>query len=145
MKRNNQKGSALIMSLIFLLVLTVAGASLMLLSSSETWSSMNYRMMTQSRYGAESGVSVAANYIMNTYVAPSAAGADFLASYDTTKSPVQFGGQPVVLSSNGAVASNYPVPGVITAFQTAMTTPGFVSAGNTQVNYNAYATLLSMG
>jgi len=119
------------MSLIFLLVLTVVGASLMLLSSSETWSSMNYRMMTQSRYGAESGVSVAANYIMNTYVAPSAAGADSLASYDTTKSPVQFGGQPVVLSSDSAVASNYPVGSVVTNFQTAMTTPGFVTAGNT--------------
>jgi len=133
------------MALIFLLILTVVGASLMLLSSSETWSSMNYRMMTQSRYGAESGVSVAANYIMNTYVPPSAGGADSLANYDMTKSPVQYGGQNVVLSSNSAMPSNYPVPGVITAFQTAMTTPGFISAGNSQVNYNAYATLLSMG
>src|SRR6266404_593097 len=137
MKRNNQKGSALIMSLIFLLVLTEVGASLMLLSSSETWSSMNYRMMTQSRYGAESGVSVAANYIMNTYVAPSAGGADSLASYDTSKSPVQYNQQNVVLSSDSAVTSNYPVPAVITAFQTAMTTPGFIAAGNSRVNYSA--------
>ena len=144
MKRNNQKGSALIMSLIFLLVLSVVGASLMFLSQSETWSSMNYRMMTQARYGAESGVSAAANFIMNGYVAPAAAGVDNLATYDITKSPVQFGGRAVVLSANNAVPSNYPVAGVITNFQNAMNNPGFVTAGNTRVNYSAYATLLSM-
>ncbi|HEY2545992.1 MAG TPA: pilus assembly PilX N-terminal domain-containing protein [Candidatus Acidoferrum sp.] len=143
-KHNNQKGSALIMSLIFLLVLSVVGASLMFLSTSETWSSLNYRMMTQARYGAESGVSTAANFIMNGYTPPSAGGADNLASYDITKSPVQFGGQPVVLSANSAVPSNYPAAGVITAFRNAMTSPGFLTAGNTTVNYNAYATLLSM-
>jgi hypothetical protein len=144
MNRSNQKGSALVFSLIFLLVLSVMGASLMFLSQSETWSSMNYRMMTQSRYGAESGLSAAANYIVTTYVPPAAAGPDPLANYDITKSPVQFGGQPVILSNNPAVASNYPVAAVVTAFQTAMNTPGSVAAGNTTVNYNAYATLLTM-
>src|ERR1700746_1237975 len=108
MKRNNQKGSALIMSLIFVLVLSVVGASLMFLSTSETWSSMNYRMMTQARYGAESGISAAANFIMYNYVPPSAGGADNLANYDITKSPVLFGGQPVIISANPAVQSNYP-------------------------------------
>ena len=63
-KRNAQRGSALIFVLILVLVLSVMAASLMFLSRSETWSSMNYRMMTQSRYGAESGISVAANFIM---------------------------------------------------------------------------------
>lgn len=132
------------MSLIFLLVLSVVGASLMFLAQSETWSSMNYRMMTQSRYAAESGISTAANFIMNGYTAPSVGGADSLANYDITKSPVQFGGKAVVLSANNAVPSNYPVAGVITAFQNAINNPGFVQAGNTQVNYTAYATLLSM-
>lgn len=144
MNRSSQKGSALVFSLIFLLVLSVMGASLMFLSQSETWSSMNYRMMTQSRYGAESGVNAAANYIINTYTAPAAAGPDPLAAYDITKSPVQFGGQPVVLSNNPAVPSNYPVAGVVNAFQNAMNTPGTVAAGNTTVGYNAYATLLTM-
>ncbi len=66
MKRSNQKGSALIFALIFILVLSVTAASLMFLSQSETWASMNYRMMTQARYGAEAGIHAAANYIMNT-------------------------------------------------------------------------------
>lgn len=132
------------MSLIFLLVLSMAGASLMFLSASETWSSLNYRMMTQARYGAESGISQAANFIMNSYTPPSTGGADSLANYDNTKSPVQYGGKAVVLSANSSVPSNYPVSGVISAFQTAMTTPGYVAAGNNNVNYTAYATLLSM-
>lgn len=145
MNRSSQKGSALVFSLIFLLVLSVMGASLMFLSQSETWSSMNYRMMTQSRYGAESGISAAANYIITTYAPPAAAGADPLANYDMTKSPVQFAGRPVILSNNPAVPSNYPVAGIVNAFQNAMATPGSVAAGNVQVGYNAYATLLSMG
>ena len=144
MNRSSQNGSALVFSLIFLLVLSVMGASLMFLSQSETWSSMNYRMMTQSRYGAESGVNAAANYIINTYTAPVAGGPDPLANYNMTVSPVTFGGQPVILSNNPAVRSNYPVAAVVTAFQNAMNTPGNIAAGNTRVNYNAYATLLTM-
>lgn len=143
-KHNNQKGSALIMSLIFLLVLSVIGASLMFLSQSETWSSMNYRMMTQARYGAESGVSQAANFIMNSYTAPSAGGADNIANYNITVSPVTYGGNPVIISADSSKASNYPVAGVITNFQNAMSNPGYVTAGNNKVNYKAYATLLSM-
>ncbi len=72
MKRNNQRGSALIFALILLLVLSAMAGSLMFLSKSETFSSMNYRMMTQARYGAEAGVNAAANFIMNTYVPPAA-------------------------------------------------------------------------
>jgi len=56
MKNTNQKGSALIFALIFMLILSVMGASLMFLSQSETWSGMNYKMMTQTRYGAEAGI-----------------------------------------------------------------------------------------
>jgi len=145
MKRSKEKGSALIITLILVFVLSVMGVSLMFLSQSETWSSFNYRLMTQSRYGAESGLNVAANFIMNNYTAPAAAGADLLANYDLTKSPVQYNGSAVVLSSNPSVNSNYPVAGVVTAFQTAMNTPGQITAGTSTVNYNAYATLLSMG
>src|SRR6266851_5094124 len=64
MKRSKQKGVALIFALIFILVLSVTAATLMFLSQSETWSSLNYRLMTQSRYGAEAGLHAAANYLM---------------------------------------------------------------------------------
>ncbi len=82
MKRSNQKGAALIFALIFVLVLSITAASLMFLSQSETWSSLNYRLMTQSRYGAEAGLHAAANYLMNTYPQPGVALTDPLAAYN---------------------------------------------------------------
>jgi hypothetical protein len=144
-KRHKEKGSALILAILLVLVLSVMAGSLMFLSRSETWSSMNYRMMSQSRYGAESGLSMAADFIVNQYAAPTAAGVDPLANYDTTVSPVLANGQPVVLSTMPGTPSNYPVGTVVTAFQTALTNPGGVLAGGTTVTYQAKATLLSMG
>jgi type IV pilus assembly protein PilX len=143
-KQSKQKGSALLFAMILVLVLSVMGASLLFLSQSETWSSINYRMMSQARYGAESGVSVAADFIVNNYAAPTAGGADELGNYNTNVSPVTYNGQPVKLSTIYG-QSNYPMGAVVTAFQKALTTPGSVSAGNTTVNYDATATLLSMG
>src|SRR6202166_1989495 len=63
MKRSNQKGVALLITLILVMVLSVLAASMMFLAQSETWSSQNYRLMTQARYGAEAGLHAAANYI----------------------------------------------------------------------------------
>ena len=86
----------------------------MFLSQTETYSSMNYRLMSQARYGAESGIQKAANYLLYTYAAPVDRRADPIANYNTTVSPVTCTngcpniGQPVVLSANAAVPSNYP-------------------------------------
>ena len=55
MKRSNQRGAALILALLLVFILSVMAVSLMFLSQSETWASMNYRLMTQGRYGAEAG------------------------------------------------------------------------------------------
>src|SRR5205814_831368 len=112
----------------------------------ETWSTMNYRMMTQARYSAESGINVASNYLMYNYAAPGAAN-DPLASYDTTKSPVTLAGTttPVVLAVNGSKSPNgntYPSSGVSYGFQAAI--PGSLTAGNTTLTYAPYAKLLSM-
>ena len=143
-KRQNQKGSALILALVMILVLSLMGASLMFLSQTDTWSSMNYRMMSQSRYGAESGLSLATDFIANKYNAPATGTGDPLSNYITTVSPVTYNGQPVVLSSVSG-QSNYPIGSVVSAFQTALDSPGSVAAGGTTVTYTAKATLLSMG
>jgi Tfp pilus assembly protein PilX len=146
-KRSKQKGYALLFALLLVLVISVMATALMFLSQSETWSSMNYRMMSQARYGAESGLNAAADFIVSQYKPPTTGGADSLALYDTTKSPVTLAGTqtPVVLSANSAIPSTYPVGSVVTAFQNALSNPGNLVAGNTTVNYNATATLLSMG
>jgi hypothetical protein len=144
MKRTNQKGVALIFALIFILVLSVTAASLMFLSQSETWSSMNYRLMTESRYGAEAGVHAAANYLMYSYTQPGSAG-DPLSAYKLTVSPVTLaaGGSPIALGAamNG-ISSNYPVGTVLTNFNTA--SQGSLTGGNNTVNYSVSAELLFM-
>src|ERR1700686_4906384 len=136
MKRSSQKGVALIFAMIFILVLSITAAALMFLSQSETWSSMNYRLMTQSRYGAEAGLHAAANYLMNSYTLPGTAG-DPLGAYNLNASPVTLagGGIPIALgpTMNG-ISSNYPVGAVLTNFNTA--SQGSLAAGNNTINYS---------
>src|SRR5215470_17300132 len=110
MRANNERGVALILTLILLLVLSVMAVSLMFVGRAETWSSMNYRMMTQARYGAEAGVNAAANWIQNSYTAPTTAQ---LASFNLTKSPVATtSGTDVVLSADSSVTGTYPISSV---------------------------------
>src|SRR5258707_15198014 len=123
MKRSNQKGAALIFALIFVLVLSITAASLMFLSQSETWSSLNYRLMTQSRYGAEAGLHAAANYLMNSYTQPVAGSiTDPINAYNLTVSPVTLiaGTTPIVLGPTmNSPSANYPVATVATGFNSA--------------------------
>jgi type IV pilus assembly PilX-like protein len=141
-----ERGVALILSLFLVTIMSVLAASLMFLSQTETYSTQNYRMMSQARYGAESGIHAAANYLLNGYLAvePGTAG-DPLTNYNTTTSPVKLvaNNQPVILSASfPGVASNYPVAAVATAFNAAA--QGTLAAGRITVGYAAYATLMSM-
>jgi len=140
MKRNSERGSALVFSLILVLVLSVMAASLMFLARSETWSGMNYRMMTQTRYGAEAGVNAAANFLMsNNYVPPAAP----FAGFNTNVYPVtDIAGNPIYLSTLSGQPANYPNAQMQAAFAAASN--GNLQAGNTTVNYTASAQLLSM-
>jgi len=143
MKATNQKGSALIFALIFLLVLSVMAASLMFLAQSETWSGMNYKMMTQTRYGAEAGINAAANYLMYTYTPPAS-----MSGFNTNVYPVtDNGGNQIVLSSISGVSANYPNSGIRSGFNTATNSSAnstTLSAGPAQVNYTASAQLMAM-
>jgi hypothetical protein len=151
-RSNREKGIALFLTLIFILIMSVLAVSIIFVSQSETWSGLNYLEMTQSRYGAEAGMNAAANYIVNTYCAPgnascgngnSPAATDALSLYNANVSPV-------TLASNGATvtlstatgASTYPVASVISAFQSAAV--GSLTDGNRSVNYAATATLMAM-
>jgi PilX N-terminal len=142
MTPTNERGIALVLSLFLMMAMSVVAASLMFLSQTETYSSMNYTVMSQARYGAESGLQKAVNFLLNNYAAPAAGTGDPLTAYDMTKSPVTFNGQPVVLSANAAKASNYPVAAVQTAFSAAA--QGTMASGMTTVTYAPYATLVSM-
>jgi Tfp pilus assembly protein PilX len=152
MNNKNEKGIALILTLILVFVMSVMAISLMFVSQSETWASLNYRLTSQARDGAEAGVNSAANYIMNIYTTPSVGSTtDPLSGYNyKTVYPVQAGaantsGHDVYLSANtSAQASSYPVSSVQTAFNAAGKGKGSFTSGNATVNYITYAKLLSM-
>ena len=60
-----RRGIAMIIALFMVLMMSVLGTSLMFVSRTETMSSLNYRLMSQARYGAESGVHQAANFLLS--------------------------------------------------------------------------------
>ena len=142
----DERGLAMVMALFMMLALSVLGTSLMFVSKTETLSSHNYRLMSQARYGAESGVHVASNYLLSssyTSVMPNSAG-DAWTNYDTTTSPVTYGGNPVVLSSTSA-SSNYPLTSVKTAFAAKFSgAAGTLDVNDAPVTFTATATLMSM-
>jgi len=155
MRLAEEKGIALVLSLFLLTAMSVLGASLMFLAQTETYSSMNYRLMSQARYGAEAGIHRASNYLIypSSYTPPTTGGADPITNYNTNVSPVTCAigcagiGQPVVLSASSAKASNYPNAGVQAAFLAAVAgtlDAGTPDAGKTTVAYAPYATLMSM-
>ena len=125
--KRNERGVALVVSLLLMLALSAIGASLLMLSNTETYASMNYRMMSQARYGAEAGVLRAVNHFMNAYATPGLVGTDPLSNYNTTVSPVTYNGQPVVLSAVSTVTSNYPYAPTQAAFNAAV--QGNLAAG----------------
>ena len=75
-KRNaSENGSALIVALLAILVLSVLAATVMFTSQSQTWTSLNYRQTAQARYVAEAGVQATINWLSNStgstaYAAP---------------------------------------------------------------------------
>jgi hypothetical protein len=145
MRSNDERGVALILALFLTAALSVLAGSLMFLSQSETYSSMNYRMMSQARYAAEAGVQKAGGFLFDPtqYQKPGTVTTDPLSNYNYTSSPVTLNSnnQPVVLSTT-AGQSNYPVNAVITAFQAAA--QGSLNASGTTVSYSTTAKLLSM-
>ncbi len=138
---SNDDGVAMVLSLLFMLLLSALGTTMLVVSRSETLSSVNYRMMSQARFGAESGVHKAAHFLLNSYTLPGS-GSDPLSNFDTTQTPVRYLGQPVVLSALTGVTPNYPLASAQTAFLSAA--QGSLPVGDTTVLYAASATLLSM-
>jgi hypothetical protein len=145
--RSGEQGIALVMALLMVLAVSVVTGSLVMVARSEALSSTSYTSMSQVRYGAESGIHAAANFLMNTYASPSAASAtDPFAAYDMSGSPVRLiaNGNPVVLSSDPAVASNYPGTAQATIDAFVANSIGNLNVNGAPVAYAARATLMSM-
>lgn len=148
MKQKKQAGVALILTMILLLVISVMAISLTFIAQTETWSSMNYRMMSQARDVAEAGINASSNYLINIYTPPGTA-TDPLSNYQTGNNvtAVQYpssssSNHDVILSAMSGVSSNYPIDSVREAYRDAG--QGTISAGNTSLKYSTSARLLSM-
>ena len=146
--KSNERGIALVLALFLMTALSILGASLMFLSQTETYASMNYRMMSQSRYAAEAGIHSVANYLLDQtkYALPNTAlnpSDPITGIYDLTKSPVTLiaNNQPIVLSWD-TTKSNYPRASVVTAFAAA--SQGTLTAGTQGLSFKTTATLLTM-
>ena len=156
MHSQNERGIALVLALFLMTALSVVGSSMMFLSQTETYASMNYRMMSQARYAGEAGVQKAADFILDDfqYNVPAVGAADDLLNYNKDVSPVlclvgcATLNAPVVLSTDDTTAdgdpveANYPVPAVQAAFKAAAA--GMLAAGNTNITYSARAELIAM-
>src|ERR1700739_3111730 len=133
--RGSERGVALIVALLAILVLSVLSIALMSTSQSQTWTSLNYRLAAQARYAAEARVQTTMNWLSSaSYPTPA------FASYTMTTNPVQYSGKAVVLSPVSG-ASNYPDATVVTNYGkvAAGTIPGVPGA-----SYSTTATLLRM-
>ena len=141
--RSDERGIALVIALFMTMMVSALAASMAYVARTETLSSQSYTTMAHARYGAESGLAAATNYLLSTPYAVTApgTGADPLTNYDTNVSPVRRANAAVVLSTVGG-GSNYPVNAVITAFGAAAA--GTLAAGNATVTYGARATLLGL-
>ena len=141
--RSDERGVALVIALFMTMMVSALAASMAYVARTETLSSQSYTTMAHARYGAESGLAAATNYLLSTPYAVTAPGTgpDPLANYDTNFSPVRRANAAVVLSSVGG-GSNYPVGAVVTAFGAAAA--GTLTAGNATVTYGARATLLGL-
>jgi hypothetical protein len=144
MRRNHERGVALILAMILILIMSIIAISMTFVAKGETLSSWNYRLMSQARDAAEAGVNQAANYLMYTYAVPGGTtGSDPITGvYDVTTSPVKYGGNNVVLSADSNVPANYPISSVTSAFSGEGY--GSLAAGATTVKYATSAKLLFM-
>ncbi|HKT79311.1 MAG TPA: pilus assembly PilX N-terminal domain-containing protein [Vicinamibacterales bacterium] len=141
-KRNSERGIAIVLALFLMSAMSVLAVSLMFLSQTETYATMNYRMMSQARYAAEAGVQKASNFLLDSsqYHIPSTIAE--LSQFDRTVSPVTYNGDPVILSASDAATSNYPVSTMVDAYEAAG--EGTLTAGTQTLNYSTYAILLHM-
>jgi Tfp pilus assembly protein PilX len=138
--KRSERGVALIFALLSILVLSILAVAIMSTSQAQIWTSLNYRLTAQARYAAEAGVQEAMGYLSSAnYTPPS--GAD-LASYTLTTNPVQYNGQPVVLSSVTTATNYYDS---VSAHYSGYAGAAAGSLPNeSNVSYAATATLLRM-
>ncbi len=135
-RTKHDEGAALIVTLLFLTVLTVLATGLIFLSQGEMKSSAAYKRSQQAFYVANAGVQKAIQWFNNSYTpyTPSTA-------YDRTTLPVQFSSQDVLLAGQTGSTSVYPSSAVITAFSRELSNEALTADANNSGVYSVNASL----
>jgi hypothetical protein len=135
---NKEKGIAIIIALLTVLILSTLGAAIIFSTQEEITTTLNFKRLTQARYAAEAGAQNTVNWLIYNYTNP----ADY-SNFDMTKSPVQYMNQPVVLSALTGTSGNYPDGALQSTFNTALSSKS-VSGLDVGVTYSTTATLKTM-
>jgi hypothetical protein len=139
--RSGEQGIAIIMVMFMVMAMSLVGASLTFVSRNETL--VEHELSDDdadalcSRIRSGRSDELSAEYLRDA----DRWCADPIAAYDITQSPVRWNNAAVVLSSDPAVAANYPIAATQDAF--AANSAGTLTVGTGTTAYAASATLLS--
>lgn len=142
--RRRQRGIALATVIFLMLILALLAGAILYAAQLDTISSYNYGASTRAGYIADAGLQQALNWFQYQYCDSNNTNGtcpykEAISSYTTTTTPVEYGGQPVVLDASGST-SNYPNADAISSFQSALQN---ASIANGQGSITAVATLIS--
>ena len=82
--RKDERGASLVIALIALMVVSLLGAGLVTVTSTETKTTANYSQLMQARYAAEAGVQRTINWLSNNYTPPTSYTAYTMCEQKTT-------------------------------------------------------------
>ena len=154
----NQRGVALVMVLLAVLVLSTLAAAIVFTSRAETLLSYNYRITSQAGYAAWAGIQRAVNYFNSAAyvpVTPVNAPVNYEVSiYSNKPADLYYSddsgveciagcatlNSPVVLTT--AAGSNYPIAGTITSFVNALDSQSIGAAAGQTGNFTVTAQLM---
>jgi Tfp pilus assembly protein PilX len=135
--RKNEKGVALVTTLLFLVVLGLLSTTLVFTVQNEVQSSTAYKYNQQAFYVADAGIQKVLQWYRNSYT-PHLPATD----YDRTKYPVEYNSSPVLLAGQTGYSSAYPESTCISAFTTAFGNKSLQANANNTGAYAINATLL---
>jgi hypothetical protein len=134
----NERGVALVVALVVLLILTSLAAAVLFVTQTQTWTTHNYRLGAEGRFLADTAAQRAVNWFTNTYTGV----ANISPPYTPAATGVLWNGAPVVLVGIDGQSTNFPSSSVASSFAAALQDQS-LSAEGFRGTYSASATLLA--
>jgi choice-of-anchor A domain-containing protein len=143
---SSERGVALLVSLLVVLLLSVLSAGIIFVSSQEVQASTNYRTLSQATYVAEAGLQRAVEWFTYTY--PTLPGASTIANFNTACYPAvpagaACGTDPVLLAGLPGSTATHPVAGIQQVFLQNLADQA-LAAGTFEGSYSVDAQLLAV-